>query len=65
VLTQSPHLIFGAEFQHLGYCANSGFGLPWAQNHRMIEVERDLCRSSGPNPLLKHGHLELAAQDHV
>jgi len=34
------------------------------QNHRMVEVERDLWRSSGPTPLLKQGDLELAAQDH-
>lgn len=27
--------------------------------HRMIEVERDLCRSSCPTPLLKQGHLLL------
>ena len=34
-------------------------------NHRMVEVGRDLWRSSGPNPLLKQGHLEPVAQDHV
>ena len=33
--------------------------------HRKLEVGRDLWRSSGPTPLLKQGHLELAAQDHV
>ena len=26
---------------------------------------RDLWRSSGPTPLLKQGHLEPVAQDHV
>ena len=31
----------------------------------MIEVGRDLWRSSGPRPLLKQGHLETVAQDHV
>lgn len=35
------------------------------QNHRMVEVGRDLYRSSGPNPLLKQGHLKPVAQDHV
>jgi len=31
----------------------------------MVEVGRDLYRSSGPTPLLKQGHLDLVAQDHV
>jgi len=31
----------------------------------MIEVGRDLWRSSGPIPLLKQEHLETVAQDHV
>jgi len=35
-----------------------------SQNHRMVEVGRGFWRSSGPNPLLKQGHLELVAQDH-
>ena len=30
-----------------------------------VEVKRDLWRSSGPPPLLKQGHLQQAAQDHV
>lgn len=34
-------------------------------NHRIIEVGRDLWRSSGPNPLLKQGHAEPIAQDYV
>ena len=34
-------------------------------DHRMVEVGRDLWRSSGPTPLLKHGHLEPVAQDYV
>ena len=33
--------------------------------HRMVEVGRDLWRSSGPTSLLKQGHLKLVAQDHV
>jgi len=39
----------------------------WAlsQNHKIVEVGRDLWRSPGPNPLLKQGHLELVAQDHI
>jgi len=36
-----------------------------SQNHRMFEVGRDLCGSSGPTPLLKQGHPEQAAQDLV
>lgn len=32
-------------------------------NHRMVEVERHLCRSSGPTHLLKQGHLNHVAQD--
>jgi len=31
----------------------------------MFGVGRDLCGSSGPNPLLKQGHLQQAAEDHV
>ena len=33
--------------------------------HRMVGVERDLCGSSSPTPLLKQGHLQQAAQDLV
>jgi len=36
-----------------------------AQNHRMVGVGRGLWRSSSPIPLLKHGHLEQAAEDLV
>ena len=35
------------------------------QKHRMVEVGRDLRRSSGPTTLLKQGHLDPVAQDHV
>jgi len=35
------------------------------QNHRMCEFGRDLWRSSSRAPLVKQGHLEQAAQDHV
>ena len=35
------------------------------QNHRTVGVGRDLCGSSSPNPLLKQGHLQQAAQDLV
>lgn len=34
-----------------------------SQNHTMVEVERDLWRLSCPNPLLKQGSTEEAAQD--
>lgn len=30
----------------------------FTQNHRIVEVGRDLWMSSSPNPLLKQGHLE-------
>jgi len=36
-----------------------------SQNHRMLRVGGDLCRSSGPTPLPKQGHLQQAAQDLV
>lgn len=32
-------------------------------NHKMINVGRDLWWPSGLSPLLKHGHLEQAAQN--
>ena len=41
------------------------YNITESQNHRMVEAERDLWRSSGPTLLLKQGHLEPAAQDHV
>jgi len=31
----------------------------------LVEYGRDIWKSSGPNPFLKQGHLEPAAQDHV
>ena len=37
----------------------------WSQNDRMVGVGRDLCGSSGPNPLPKQGHLQQAAQDRI
>lgn len=41
------------------------FSKPHTQNQRTAEVRRmDLWRSSGANPLIKHGHLEQAAEDH-
>jgi len=40
----------------------SGDGL---DNHRMVEVGSDLWRSSCPALLLKQGHLEQVAHDHV
>jgi len=36
-----------------------------SQNHRMVEVGRDLCGSSSPTPLPKQGHLQQAAQDRI
>ena len=37
----------------------------FSQNHRMVGVGRDLRGSSSPTPLLKQGHLQQDAQDHV
>ena len=36
-----------------------------SQDHRMAEVGRDLCRSSAPTSLLRQGHPEPVAQDHL
>ena len=36
-----------------------------SQNHRMVEVGRDLCGSSSPILLPTQGHLQQAAQDLV
>ena len=36
-----------------------------SQNHRMVGVGRDLCRSSSPTLLPKQGHLQQAAEDLV
>jgi len=41
------------------------FRITESQNHRMVEVGRDLCGSSSPTPLPKQGHLQQAAQDLV
>lgn len=35
------------------------------ENHRIIDVGKDLLKSPCPNPLLKSGQLEQVAQDHV
>lgn len=36
-----------------------------SQNHWMVEIERDFCRSSGLTALFTVGHLEQAAKDCV
>ena len=36
-----------------------------SRHHRLVEVGRDLWRSLCPTPLLKQGHLDTVAQDHV
>ena len=41
------------------------FFITESQNHRMVGVGRDVCGSSSPTPLPKHGHLQQAAQDLV
>lgn len=35
-----------------------------SQNHRIVELGRDLQRSSDATPLLKQGHIEPVAQYH-
>jgi len=35
------------------------------ENHRMVEVVRELWRSSGSPPLLRQGHLEQVTQAYV
>jgi len=61
-------------FEFLLYFTTSAFLRPiykrlWKRkgdlNHRMAEFGRDLWRWSGPISLLKQGHPELVAQDHV
>lgn len=37
----------------------------WKRNHRMVEVWKNLWRSSDPTPLLEQGHPKQVAQDHV
>lgn len=37
----------------------------FSDNSRLFEAGRDLCRSSGPTPLLKQGHLEPVVQDYA
>lgn len=38
---------------------------PSSENHRLVEVGRDLWRPSAPTPLLQQGHLQLVAHSHV
>lgn len=52
---------FAIPFLYLNFHVLSDF----SQNPRMIEIIRDLWRSSGLRPLLKQGYLEPVAQDHV
>lgn len=35
------------------------------QSHRVVEVGRDLCRSSSPTPLIKQSHLQHIVQDPI
>lgn len=37
----------------------------FTENHRMVEVGRDLRKSCGTTPLLKQGHLKEIAQNHI
>jgi len=39
-------------------------GIDVSQDHRMVEVRRDLWRSSCPSTLVKKGRLEQVSQDH-
>lgn len=36
-----------------------------SQNHRIVEVVKDLLRLSCPTPMLKQSHLDPAVQDYV
>lgn len=36
-----------------------------SQNHNVVEIGRDLCKSSGSAPLLKQDHLESRLPDSV
>lgn len=40
-------------------------GVGEIQNHRMVQVGRGLWRASCPPTLLKQGHLEQIAPDHI
>lgn len=46
-----------------GLCQNKMIAF-YSQNHRTVEVGRKL-EIIWPNPVLKNGHLEQVAQDHV
>lgn len=46
-----------------GLCQNKTIAF-YSQNHRTVEVGRKL-EIIWPNPVLKNGHLEQVAQDHV
>jgi len=61
------YLTYGLNARSVGVYQN-GFEEKLAlhpQNHRLVEVGRDLCGSSSPTPLPKQGHLQQAAQDLV
>ena len=36
-----------------------------SQNHRIVDIGRDLWGPSSPTPMPKQGHLEQDAQDHI
>ena len=70
----SINYLFWLPYQHISLVRYSALSstytgeisaVPYPQNHEMVKLGRDLWRSSGPVPLLKQGHPEQAAQDHV
>lgn len=46
-------------------CSSKLNVINFSQKCRLVEIGRDLWRVSGPTPLLKQGHTEQDAQDHV
>ena len=61
----SPKLIKGEEMLFKNTPGLYIHRITESQNHRMVEVGRDLCGSSSPTALPKQGHLQQAAQDLV
>ena len=51
--------------EHQVFMENREWETKVLQTRRLVEVGKDLWRSSGPTPLLEQGHLELVAQDHI
>ena len=50
---------------HHAVSSDPCFTILISQNHRMVEVGRDIWMSSSPTLLLKQGHLGQVTQDHA